>query len=135
MADWPKHQLERAEKVRIESDGHVWEMDGPTFVACLEAGGWRGDLLDRLPAVCEKTLRGEVHDHRLCGPGQRSERFVMYEGDVAYEARYDKRKVRIAGWEYSINGTDINFSPQPITHKVGWVRPRFEPVVGQRTDD
>ena len=41
MADWPKHHLERAEKVRIESDGHTWEMDGPTFVRCLESGGWQ----------------------------------------------------------------------------------------------
>lgn len=40
MADWPKHHLENAEKVTIDSEGHTWEMDGETFVRCLESGGW-----------------------------------------------------------------------------------------------
>lgn len=69
MADWPKHQLERADKVRIESDGHVWEMDGPTFVACLEAGGWRGDFLDRMTAASgtgEGGVMTQLSDEDRC---------------------------------------------------------------------
>ena len=46
MADWPKQYLMGANKIRIEAGigtggkPYAWEMDGPTFVRCLESGGW-----------------------------------------------------------------------------------------------
>ena len=40
MADWPKKFLIQAEQVTIVLEGHTWEMDGETFVRCMESGGW-----------------------------------------------------------------------------------------------
>lgn len=43
MADWPKHHLLAAHKVTITTADGAWDMTGPSFVACLESGGWTWD--------------------------------------------------------------------------------------------
>lgn len=50
-------------------------------------------------------------------------------------AGYDPTRVRLVGYEYSANGWDVNFSPEPITHKVLWVRPCFKLILSKARPD
>lgn len=44
---------------------------------------------------------------------------------MKYDANYDETKVIIAGWEYSVMGEEVNFTPTKPTHAVYWMRPTF----------
>lgn len=80
MPDWPKHFLDRADAVTVESEGHIWKMDGATFVRCLESGGWKmGEQVRCAPWLCASAPCEECPDidpflhWRLC---------ASYYGDI-----------------------------------------------------
>jgi hypothetical protein len=76
MADWPKKFLMTAKTITIITEGdRTFEMDGPTFVRCLESGGWVNNRC--LFESCGRPRDHNIHSaHRPTPSGWKRHNFV-----------------------------------------------------------